>query len=229
VTATSRAHAYIMSEDAGPERRCLVTGEVRSKAELLRFVVSPEGRIVPDLAERLPGRGLWLTARRDIVAAAVKKRLFQRWARAAVTVDDDLAQRLEALLVRRAIDLIGLARRAGLAVQGFAKVQAALGAGRAVVLIEAADGAEDGRRKLRAMAPALPVISALSAAELGSAFGRESAVHAVMAPGNLAQALLIEAGRLSGFRAAGEANPGAERARSVESKERKEGTTAGLR
>lgn len=173
---------------------------MRPKQDLIRFVVGPDGRVHPDVAERLPGRGLWTLARRDIVARAVKKRLFGRAARAAVGVDEDLDQRVEALLARRAIDLIGLARRAGLAVCGFAKVEAALAAGRVAVLIAASDGSTDGRGKLRMRAPRLPLVETLTSAELGSAFGREGAVHAVLGPGPLAEAFLAAAGRLAGFR-----------------------------
>lgn len=175
---------------------------MRAKAELIRFVLGPDGRIHPDVAERLPGRGLWTLARRDIVARAVKKRLFGRAARATVGVDDDLDRRVEELLVRRAIDLLGLTRRAGLAVCGFAKVEAALNAGRVAVLIAAADGSADGRGKLKARAPGLPLVQALTAAELGTAFGRESAVHAVLKAGPLAESFLAVAGRLAGFRGA---------------------------
>jgi len=191
----------IEAEDTGPLRRCLVTGEVRAKPDLIRFVVGPDGRVHPDVAERLPGRGLWTLARRDIVARAVKKRLFGRAARAAVGVDEDLDRRVEELLARRAIDLIGLARRAKLAVCGFAKVEAALNDGRAAaVLIAAADGSADGRGKLRARARGLPLVEVLTSAELGAAFGRESAVHAVLKAGPLAEAFLAVAGRLAGFR-----------------------------
>lgn len=167
---------------------------------MLRFVVAPDGRLVPDMAGRLPGRGLWLTARRDIVAAAVTKRLFTRAARQPVIVEDDLADRVEALLMQRCRDHIGLARRAGQAVMGFAKVQAALTAGKAAVLLAASDGAADGRGKLAALAPALPVVDCLTGIELAAAFGREHAVHAALAPGRLAEALLTDAARLEGFR-----------------------------
>jgi len=199
VTATA-ALASEAKEEQGPHRRCLVTGETRPRAELLRFVVGPEGRIVPDIAERLPGRGLWTLARRDIVAAAVKKRLFQRAARAHVTAESDLPDRVEALLARRLIELVGLARRAGLAVAGFAKVEAALRGKTAAVLVAASDGSADGRGKLEALAPELPRVEVLKAAELGAAFARESAVHAVLKRGPLAEALVTEAQRLAGFR-----------------------------
>jgi predicted RNA-binding protein YlxR (DUF448 family) len=173
---------------------------VRDRAALLRFVVGPDGRLVPDVAGKLPGRGLWLTARRDIVATAIAKRHFARAARQAVAVDDDLADRIEALLAARCRDTVALARRAGQAVMGFALVEAALSKGRASVLIAASDGATDGRAKLRGLAPALPLVEQLTAAELGAAFGREHVVHAALAPGRLATAIVADAARLAGFR-----------------------------
>ncbi|MGH6981274.1 MAG: DUF448 domain-containing protein, partial [Stellaceae bacterium] len=125
----ARRHDPDDDDGMGAERRCFVTGDVRPKAELVRFVVSPEGAVVPDIACRLPGRGLWLTARRDIVAQAAAKRLFGRAARRPVIVDEDLADRVEALLAARCGELIGLARRAGQAAMGFVKVERMLSAG----------------------------------------------------------------------------------------------------
>jgi predicted RNA-binding protein YlxR (DUF448 family)/ribosomal protein L30E len=186
--------------ETGPLRRCLVIGESRAKAELLRFVVAPDGKLVADVSGRLPGRGLWLTARRDILATAVTKRLFARAARQAVIVEDGLADRVETLLAQRCRDHIGLARRAGQAVMGFVKVQAALAAGKAAVLVAAADGAADGRSKLKAAAPDLPLVECLTSVELGAAFGREHVVHAVLKAGRLAEMLVEDAGRLAGFR-----------------------------
>jgi ribosomal protein L30E len=144
---------------------------------------------------------LWLTARRDIVATAVTKRLFARAARQPVTVEDGLADRIEALLAQRCRDHIGMARRAGQAVMGFVKVRAALAAGKVGVLVAADDGAEDGRGKLRALAPKLPLVDLLTSAELGAAFGREHVVHAALSPGRIAAALRVDATRLRGFRA----------------------------
>ena len=187
-------------DETGAERRCLVSGDVLSKATLVRFVVSPGGEIVPDVAERLPGRGLWLTARRDIVATAVAKRLFGRAARRPVVVDEALADRVETLLVARCRDLIGLARRAGEAAMGFVKVERMLTAGVAGLLLGASDGARDGRGKLRALAPDVRERSELTAGELGAAFGRDWAVHAALRDGRLAEALARELDRLGGFR-----------------------------
>lgn len=183
-----------------PVRRCLATGALKPKAELLRFVVSPEGAVVPDVAERLPGRGLWLTARRDIVAAASSKGLFAKAARAPVSAGAELADQVEALLARRCCDLLGFARRAGQAAVGFEKVRAWLVAGKAGLLLAASDGAEDGRRKLQAMARDVPMLALLTGAEMGRALGRDHAVHVAVKGGKLAEMLRREAERLSGFR-----------------------------
>jgi hypothetical protein len=186
----------------GPLRRCIVTGETRPRYELVRFVADPEGRILPDPAGKLPGRGLWLTARRDIVALAVAKRLFARAARAGVTVDDGLADRVERLLAARCCEVLGLARRAGQAVTGFVKVRTLAAGNGAAVLVEAADGGGDSRGKLEALAPRAPVVDLLTCAELSAALGREHVVHAALMPGRLASTFIAETARLAGFRAA---------------------------
>jgi uncharacterized protein len=186
---------------APPQRRCICTGEIGDRPRLLRFVIGPDGELVPDVAGRLPGRGLWLTPRRDIVERAVAKRLFARASRRPVTVPMGLADRIEALLAQRCRDGLGLARRAGLAVGGFEKVRAAVRAGDAAVLFEAVDAAEGGRRKIRGLGRGLPMAVALTAAEIGAAFGRDQLVHASVGPGALSARLLTDAGKLAGFRA----------------------------
>ena len=156
--------------------------------------------MVPDLEQRLPGRGLWVQADRAALDRAVAKGLFSRAARATVRADADLANRVEELLLRRVIALMGLARRAGAAVTGFEKVRDWLKTGSAAVLLAASDGAEDGRGKLRGLAEERPIIALLSATELGEAFGRDRAVHAAIAPGGFAEKIVAETGRLAGFR-----------------------------
>jgi predicted RNA-binding protein YlxR (DUF448 family) len=177
-----------------------VTGESRDKGELLRFVVGPDGAIVPDIDGRLPGRGLWLTPRRDIVERAVTKRSFARAARRPVSVPPELADRIESLLARRCSDSLGLARRAGLAVVGFDRVGEALRHGRIGLLLGALDGAESGRLKLAALGRELPTATVLTAAELGAAFGREHIVHAAVAGGALCRRLRSDLARLAGLR-----------------------------
>jgi hypothetical protein len=196
-----------------PQRRCIVTGEIRDRGALLRLVVGPDGAIVPDIEARLPGRGLWLTPRRDIVDRAVAKRMFARAARRPVAAPPELADRIENLLARRCCDAIGLARRAGLAVAGFERVSEAVRRGRAGLLLFALDGAEGGRGKLPAVGRDLPSARVLTGVELGGAFGRERIVHAAIAGGPLARQLLLDLSRLTGLRAASAVDLGAARER----------------
>ena len=189
----------------GAVRRCIATGESGDTDRLIRFVLSPDGQAVPDLAGKLPGRGAWLTADRALVDRAVKKNLFARAFRQPVTVDPDLADRLEDLLARRLIETISLARRAGAAVTGAEKVRARIRSGEAAVLIQARDGAPDGVNKLRALAEAaggghITRIDVLDSTELGLAFGREFAIHAALDAGGFAVRACAEATRLSGLR-----------------------------
>lgn len=198
-------------EEKGPLRRCIVTGAVGPKERMIRFVVGPDGQLVPDLEGRLPGRGMWLSARRDVVNTAVAKASFAKAARRKLEVPADLADRLEALLRRRCLDLLGLARRAGQAVSGYDKVRAELKSGRGAVLLAASDGAEDGVSKIGALAPTLPVVRGLSASELGAAFGRDHTVHGVLLRGRLASLLLTESARLAGIAGAEPSAPAQER------------------
>lgn len=167
---------------------------------MLRFVVGPDGDLVPDLDERLPGRGLWLSGERDMVNTACVKGLFARAARRSVKVPADLAVHLDGLMVRRGLDFLGLARRAGEVVSGFEKVQARLRKNKGGVLLQAGDGADDGRGKIKALAQGMALVDVFTAAELGRALGRDNAVHVVINKGRLAERLMREAGRLMVFR-----------------------------
>jgi predicted RNA-binding protein YlxR (DUF448 family) len=184
----------------GPQRRCIATGTIGERSRLLRFVVSPDGELVPDVASNLPGRGLWLTPRRDIVERAVATRRFARAARRPVSVPSGLADRVEVLLAQRCCDAIGLARRAGLAVAGFEKVSEAIRAAKAALVVSALDGAAGGRAKIRALGRDLPLARVLTAAEMGAVFGRDRVVHVALGGGRLGTRLLADAEKLAGFR-----------------------------
>jgi predicted RNA-binding protein YlxR (DUF448 family) len=197
-----------MTEDDhnGRERRDIVSGEVMSDARLIRFAAAPDGTVVPDVAAKLPGRGLWVAASKAAIATAVEKKLFGRAAKANVAAAPDLPARTEAALVARMVGDLGLARRSGALVLGFDNVLRALeGPKPPKVLIEAFDGSADGKRKLYAAAHRLElecvVIETLTSAELGLALGRENVIHAAVQPGGLAERLIFDAQRLSGFRA----------------------------
>ena len=190
------------SADESPHRRCLVSRESYPADQLIRFVVGPDNNVVPDIERRLPGRGLWLRATRDIVNDACKKQVFPKAARAPVVVPDGLADRIEELLLRRCLNFLGLARRAGHAVGGFEKVRAVLSGGKAGVLLIACDAGEDGRRKVLSVAGDVPVVDVFTGDELGSVFGRERTVYTVIESGGLSTRLVGEACRLAGFRRA---------------------------
>jgi uncharacterized protein len=171
--------ALAMTPEPGPVRTCIVTGEALPPERMIRFVVGPDGDVVPDLARRLPGRGMWLKAERAMVEQAVAKKAFARAARAAVKVAPDLPQRLEKLLLDRALEDLSRARRAGRAVAGFVKVEQMIGQRRAGLLVVAEEAEGDGLGKLQASG--LPLERLGSVANLGGVFGREQAVYVAVA------------------------------------------------
>ncbi|SHK38764.1 Protein of unknown function [Roseomonas rosea] len=187
-------------EEKGPRRRCVVTRESLPKEAMVRFVLGPDRVLVPDLAGRMPGRGMWLSARGDVLERALSRGafMFMKAARGPVHPIPDLRETILGGLRRRIRDQVGLARRAGQAVVGFQQAREWLQAGRAALLVEASDGSAPERARLVG-SHEVPVVSVLGAAELGSVFGRDHAVHVAVAPGRLAQGILAEAGRLAGL------------------------------
>ena len=196
-------------QDQCPLRRCIVTGDTQPPDGMVRFVVGPEGLLCPDLGRELPGRGIWVGCRRNLVDRAVKKRLFARAAKGPVTVPDDMADQVESVMVRRCLDLLGLGKRAGQLTLGFEKVRAILRKDFTAIAITAADGAENGRRKLlsgdpdRVNASGHPdryVVDLFTVAELSLVLGRENVVHAVLRKGGLTDRFLNESRQLRKFR-----------------------------
>jgi uncharacterized protein len=205
--------------DSGPRpdraatmRMCAVTREVRPIDELIRFVVSPTGEVVPDLKRKLPGRGLWLSACRRVVAEAVRRNQFGKGFRRAVQAAPALAETTETLLVRSLVDALAIAAKAGQAVSGFGKVETALARREVQVLIHAADGAADGIRKLDAIARQnagigdesrqLPVVTALSSEQLDLALGRSNVIHAALLAGPASKTFLSRSHTLVRYRMA---------------------------
>jgi predicted RNA-binding protein YlxR (DUF448 family) len=186
--------------ETGPLRRCIVTRERLAKEAMIRFVIGPGRAVVPDLAARLPGRGIWLSARGDVLETARAKGGFGRAARGPVTVSADLAGIVRNGLLRRITELLGLARRAGQAVAGFEKAQVLTRGGRAGLVVQAWDGsAEECARFLSGATPGLRVVAPLDAAALGAVFGRDRVVHVAIVAGRLADALADETARLTGL------------------------------
>ena len=188
------------TEQSATMRMCAVSREVRPIGELIRFVVSPEGEVVPDLKRKLPGRGLWVSASRRTVAEAVRRHQFSKGFKRDVRAAPTLPADTETLLVRSATEALAMAAKAGQVVSGFSKVEGALQQGQAEALIHASDGAADGIRKLDAImrqrggnhgeSREMPIVSVLTSAELDLALGRSNVIHAALLAGPASKTFL---------------------------------------
>ena len=194
--------------EEGSERLCAVTRRTCEPELLLRFVSGPDGSVVPDLARKLPGRGVWLTATRATVLQAVRQKVFARSFKREVIASDRLADLVGDLMLKRVLEYLALANKAGLAISGFAKVDRALDKGQVYALLQASDGAEDGIRKLdqkfvhvlrEAGVPEADrdrrTVRFLTIQELSLAIGRSNVVHAGLLVGGTSKTFLTEAER----------------------------------
>ena len=244
--------------ETGPLRRCIVTRERLPKQQMIRFVVGPDRQIVPDLAARLPGRGIWLSASRDVLELGDARddqrhkdkqcdrrerslgqrqleRAFARAARGPVTVPPDLSGVLQAALVRRIGECLGLSRRAGQAVAGYEKAREALRTGRYRLVLQASDGSPAERERFLSgfgpdskLGQGLTIIDPLPGDALGRVFGRDHVVHVAIAAGKLAESLVIEAGRLAGLKNGSARAMGSARATGRETASVNDGTGASV-
>lgn len=207
-------------DKAATMRLCALTRQERPPSELLRFVAGPEDRIFLDLARKLPGRGVWITADRESVDAAVRKGSFARSLKRKVTVPSDLADQAESQLARQAIQLLAIANKAGLLVTGFDKVSAVIELGQASILLHGKDSASSGRQKLdsklnavcRAADKAASIVDCFTIDEMSLAIGRPNVVHAALKAGGATDRFLESTARLTRYRAGigtGEASSGA--------------------
>jgi predicted RNA-binding protein YlxR (DUF448 family) len=195
----------------GTERFCAATGAVKPVAEMIRFVVSPDGAAVPDLKRRLPGRGIWITATRQALGTAVARKVFSRSFKRDVRVTPDLVDSTERLLERAALDALAIARKAGSVAIGFAKVENAIARDAVVGLMHAAEAAPDGSRKLAAAlrrrfedrADGIAATGAFTSAQLDLALGRPNVIHAALLAGPASETFLARVERLERFRAGG--------------------------
>ena len=190
----------------GTQRLCAVTGEVRPIEELTRFVVAPDGSVVPDLKRRLPGRGIWITATRHALRAAMARNTFARGFKRDVRVASDLVATTEGLIERAALDALAICHKAGKVAIGFANVETALARAPIVAVLNAAEAAADGVRKLtaavrrRADIAEIAVFDAFTSAQLDLALGRSNVVHAALLAGPESEAFLARMSRLERFR-----------------------------
>jgi uncharacterized protein len=182
----------------GPLRRCVVTGQTGPRESFLRFVEAPDGTVVPDIDGKLPGRGLWLTVSRAALEQAVARNAFAKAARKNVKTPADLVAMVEKLLLRRAIESLSLAKRAGAVAAGFTKAKIAIERGGIGLVVEALDASRAERSRLGGRD--LPSVSVLTAEEMGAALGRDNAVHVAVRDGAMAQRLRNDLTRLAAFR-----------------------------
>jgi len=215
-----------VQEDGGVARLrlCAATREALDPDELIRFVADPAGEIVPDLARRLPGRGVWVKAEKDVVARAVKANVFAKSLKRPVKAAGDLADRVGGLIEKRVIEALALANKAGLVTTGFQQVDELVESGAAVALAQGADAAEGGRERLarkfaavaRAKGRKAALVTSLSTEQLSLAMGRSNVVHAALIHGGAAQRFMEEAERLSRYRSGSAASSGLEDAHDLE-------------
>ncbi len=189
------------------ERRCIVTGETQPTSNLIRFVLGPDDMVTPDISERLPGRGIWVSANPVDLAKAIDQNLFSKSAKQKANIPDGLADLTVNLIAKRAIDLMSMARKSGQAICGYEKTKSAMMSDRWYILLQAEDGSAPQKQKIRPSAVANSYISCFTAQELGLAFGRENVIHAAVSKGGLSARILLEANRLTGFRAASTTSP----------------------
>jgi predicted RNA-binding protein YlxR (DUF448 family) len=187
-------------------RSCIVSRLAMPSDQLIRFVLDPDGRVVPDLRRRLPGRGVWVTARREMVAAAEKKRLFARGFKAEAHVEPGLALRVGRLLEEGALQALSFARKAGEIVAGFAKVEAAIARGDVVAIVQAREAAGDGRAKIEAAlkrrfgrADAVPIVRIFRSEQLDLALGRSNVIHAALLAGRASENVMERVAALARF------------------------------
>jgi predicted RNA-binding protein YlxR (DUF448 family) len=205
---TGVVNTHKVKPDEAPTRQCVVTREKLPPAAMMRFVLSPDGVVTPDITARLPGRGVWVTSTRTVLDEAIKTNAFARGLKTSATIPDGLADLVEQLLVKRCQGLLGFAKKAGAVVLGFEQVRAELRQRVPGWLFEASDGSSDGRDKVYSLAKALyetpRMACALSADELGMALGRERVIHGLLSKGPFAKKWTVDYARLTGFRKAPE-------------------------
>lgn len=181
------------------QRFCVVTRERDDPENLIRFVLSPDGYMVPDLTERLPGRGMWLKADQKIIQKAIETRSFSRAMQCQVKIPENLLSMIKDGLRNKIKDTFGFARRAGQITYGFAKVREKISQNIAGLIIQAIDGSEEEKKRILSGIGLLPVIAVFTAEELGMIFGREYIVHAAIYKGPFVKRILCDNKRLSGL------------------------------
>lgn len=180
-------------------RKCIVTGDVKEKTDLLRFVVTPELLVVPDLSKKLPGKGIYVTNSRQVLETAVQKNLFAKASKLRAKTDKTLVETVERVLQKRALDAVSLAKKAGILVLGLEKVLEVLKKGKVAFIVEAKDAGDDGKNRIALAAKDLEVFRLFSVEELDKALNKVNTVHAALVKSEMAQMVHKEFDKLAKF------------------------------
>lgn len=207
ISASDEAETGILCETSSGrlpvQRRDVASGESADTDNMIRFVVSPDGIVVPDVAHKLPGRGIWVRADRSALEIAIRKNIFARAAKRQVKAEPGLIDQVHGLLRRRCLDLLGLTRREGLLISGYEKILGNVKAKKLAWLIEATDGSADGRNRIlaanRAAQGQAKICGCFNNSDLSLALGLENAIHIALLPGRRIERWSSEMKRLSGF------------------------------
>jgi uncharacterized protein len=199
----------VKADRDGPERTCAVTGRKDAPAAMIHFCLSPDGKVVPDLRRRLPGRGVWISARRAIIDEAARRQVFSRGFKTKAEAAPDLGAQVERLLEEETLQFLSIVNKAGLVVAGAAKVESAIASGAIAALIHATDASNHGvvkverglRARLGEAADNIPKINIFTSRQLDLALGRSNVIHAALGHGEASAAFLRKARRLSDYRA----------------------------
>lgn len=180
-------------------RKCIVTGDVKEKTDLLRFVVTPELLVVPDLSKKLPGKGIYVTNSRQALETAVQKNLFAKASKLKAKTDKTMVETVERVLQKRALDAVSLAKKAGILVLGLEKVLEVLKKGKVAFIVEAKDAGDDGKNRIALAAKDLEVFRLFSVEELDKALNKVNTVHAALVKSEMAQMVHKEFDKLAKF------------------------------
>lgn len=184
--------------------QCALTGKLLTREQTIRFVIGPDNTVIADLSEELPGEGIRLLGYRGTLEASIRdgsfKELFdKKWLDGDPVISASFLDKIESQLMDKVLGLIGLARRAGSVLNGFAKVEGSLKSGKCKLLLTASDGAEDGRMKMTRLAEAVECqqVTILPSSRLSMALGHTNVIHAGIIGSGWAERLNASIDRLS--------------------------------
>ncbi len=194
-------------KDSAKTRMCVATRKSKPVEDLIRIVLSPENVLVPDFKSKLPGRGAWVCSKRKVVEQAVAKGAFKRAFKTSIADGGNLTELIAKLLKQDAISRVSLAKKAGVLVSGAAKVERQIAKRKVAVLIQAQDGAADGKRKIEGSlksqygeaAKTIPIVSFFTTEELSLALGLENVIHAAVTCERFGKNLVSAVARLKQY------------------------------